>query len=107
MKSALNGVKKLVHARCEDNSGSWTPRGNNADGGESFRPRLSVEENSIFVFTKSYCALVRASLNCTVNTRRGGASQDEQQRTLGVWLLCYGESDNGRCCAASDEWLRT
>src|SRR5205814_8862790 len=26
---------------------------------------------------------------------------------LGVWLLCYGESDNGRCCAASDEWLRT
>ena len=35
MKSALNGVKKLVHARCEDNSGSRTPRGNNAGGGEN------------------------------------------------------------------------
>src|SRR6266480_1820193 len=40
MKSALNGVKKLVHARCENNSGSRTPRGNNAGGGESFRPRI-------------------------------------------------------------------
>ena len=28
-------MKKLVHARCEDNSGSRTPRGNNAGGGEN------------------------------------------------------------------------
>jgi len=45
MKSALNGVKKLAHARCEDSSGSRTPGANSAGGGQGFRPRLSVEEN--------------------------------------------------------------